>query len=197
MRLLTTLAFSFALVEGAVAGPLLDYIRTYDLNDYAFGIAIAVEENPYTGAETGTFAYPYLTSFRDSALTNDWLLVRDGDVGLRWISEDGDWELGAVARLQTLGLGNSDAPELTVSAWDDHPNEVVHRIAAEEIYRRLIDQRLIPLSEDRHRGSQRDDAISRLLRCARNDVSSRVAPPPSSRVPTGRRDLQIASLRSQ
>lgn len=112
MRLLTTLACSLALAEGALAGPLLDYIRSYDLNNYAFGLAVAAEENPYKGAETSTYVYPYLTSFRDSALTNDWLLVRDSDVGLRWVSEDGDWEIGAVARLQTLGLGNSDAPEL-------------------------------------------------------------------------------------
>ncbi len=112
MRPLTTLALLVVCTNSALAGPLLDYIRNYDLNDYAFGVALAARKNPYTGAENGSYAYPYLTSFRDSAMTNDWLLVRDGDVGLRWVSDDGDWELGAVGRLQTLGLGNSDAPEL-------------------------------------------------------------------------------------
>lgn len=104
--------FSCALAESALAGPLLDYIRSYDLNDYALGIAVTGEQNPNIGAENSTFAYPCLTSFRDSALTNDWLLIRGGDVGLRWISKTGNWEIGAVARVQTLGLGDSDAPEL-------------------------------------------------------------------------------------
>ncbi len=38
----------------------------------------------------------------------------------------------------------SDAERLTVSAWDGHPNEIIHAIAAEEIYERLIADRLIP-----------------------------------------------------
>ncbi len=100
-----------ASAEGAVAGPLIDYIRSYDLNDYALGVAVTGEQNPYTGAENTAYAYPYLTSFRDSAFTNDWLLIRDGDVGLRWVG-DGNWELGLVGRIQTLGLGDSDAEEL-------------------------------------------------------------------------------------
>lgn len=97
--------------EWAAAGPLLDYIRNYDLNDYALGIAVTGEENPYTGAEDSKYAYPFLTAFRDSAFTADWLLIRDGDIGLRWVGENG-WEFGAVGRIQTLGLGDSDAPEL-------------------------------------------------------------------------------------
>ena len=98
--------------ETALAGPLLDYIRSYDLNDYAIGVAVAGAGNPYIGAENSSFAYPYPTALRDSALTNDWLLIRDGDVGLRWVSDDGEWELGLVGRIQTLSLGDSDAPEL-------------------------------------------------------------------------------------
>ena len=42
----------------------------------------------------------------------------------------------------------ADAQRLTVSAWDGHPNEVVHSIAAAEIYRRLIADKLIPISPD-------------------------------------------------
>jgi hypothetical protein len=38
----------------------------------------------------------------------------------------------------------SDAERLTVSAWDGHPSEIVHGIAAEEIYERLTAGQLIP-----------------------------------------------------
>ena len=97
--------------ESAIAGGLLDYIRSYDLNDYALGISFSVEQSPYTGSENSVFAYPFLTSFRDSAFTDDWLLISEGDVGIRWVSKS-NWELGLVGRIQTLGLGTSDAPEL-------------------------------------------------------------------------------------
>ncbi len=95
-----------------LAGPLLDYIRKYDLNDYAFGVAVSSQDNPYAGSGSDSFAYPFLTSFRDSTLTDDWLLIRDGDIGLRWISDDSHWEAGFAGRIQTLGLGDSDAEEL-------------------------------------------------------------------------------------
>ena len=55
--------------ESAYAGKLLDYIRNYDLNDYALGVSLSLGETPYTGADNSAFAYPYLTSFRDSAFT--------------------------------------------------------------------------------------------------------------------------------
>ena len=97
--------------EGAFAGRLLDYIRDYDLNDFALGVAVTGQQNPYTGAESSAYAYPYLTSFKDSAFTDDWFLVREGDLGVRWLSESG-WELGAVGRIQTLGFGNSESDDL-------------------------------------------------------------------------------------
>ncbi len=97
--------------EGAFAGPLLDYLRDYDLNDFALGLAVTGQQNPYTGAESSAYAYPYLTSFRDSAFTDDWFLIREGDMGVRWLSESG-WELGAVGRIQTLGFGNSESDDL-------------------------------------------------------------------------------------
>ena len=100
-----------SIAECAYAGRLMDYIRSYDLNDYAFGVALTVSQSPYSGSENSTFAYPFLTSFRDSAFTDDWLLIREGDLGFRWVSEGG-WELGAVGRIQTLGTGTSDAIEL-------------------------------------------------------------------------------------
>lgn len=97
--------------ENAYAGRLLDSIRAYDLNDYGFGLAVSTEQNPYQGAKNGRIAYPYLTSFTDSTLNEGLIFVRDGDLGLRWISPGG-WELGLVSRLQTLGLGNRETDEL-------------------------------------------------------------------------------------
>lgn len=111
MRRFPLLLAGLLISEGAVAGRILEYIRNYDLNDFALGVAVSGEQNPYTGAENGAFAYPYLTSFRDAAFTNDWLFIRSGDLGVRWVNETG-WELGAIGRIQTLDLGSGDAPEL-------------------------------------------------------------------------------------
>jgi len=98
--------------EGALAQSWLDYIRDYDLNDYALGLTISTSQNPYVGGENSVIAYPVLTSFRDSAFTDDWLLLREGDVGLRWVSQQSNWEMALIGRIQTLGLGTSDSPEL-------------------------------------------------------------------------------------
>lgn len=95
----------------AGAGKILDYIRNYDLNNYALGVAVTTSESPYTGADNSTYGYPYLTTFTNAAFTRDWLLVNDGDLGVRWVSKS-DWVLGLVARADTGGFGNSDAPEL-------------------------------------------------------------------------------------
>ena len=101
-----------ALLAGnAAAGSFLDYVRSYDLNDYALGVAFSVSDSPYAGGENSAFAYPYLTSFRDAAFTDDWFLISEGDLGLRWVNQAG-WELGVVGRLQTLGLGNSTSEVL-------------------------------------------------------------------------------------
>ena len=93
--------------DDAHAGPVIDYIRDYDLNDYALGVAFSSSQNAYAGGGDSLFAYPYLTSFRHSAFTDDWLLVRNENVGFRYITES-DWELGVVGRVQTLGLGSSE-----------------------------------------------------------------------------------------
>ncbi len=106
MRRVSLLAGCLIVTECAAAGSLLDYLRDYDLNDYAIGVAVTGEQNPYSGSKNGAYAYPYLTSFRDSAFTDDWFLIREGDLGVRWLSKSG-WELGAVGRIQTLGLGNT------------------------------------------------------------------------------------------
>ena len=96
------------MLSGAAhADGILDYIRDYDLNDYALGVAVSTAHSPFAGAKNSDVAYPLLTSFRPSAFTDDWLLIRDGELGFRWVS--GDWEVGALGRLQS-GFG-ADAPD--------------------------------------------------------------------------------------
>ena len=99
-----------ALPIPASAGPLLDYIRNYDLNDYALGLSVGTAQSPYLGSDYSKTAYPYLTSFRHSSLTDDWFLLQDG-MGVRFTT-DNDWEFGLVGRFQTLGLGISKSDEL-------------------------------------------------------------------------------------
>ena len=100
----------------AHAGRLIDWIRDYDLNDYALGVAVVSSENPYTGASSSRYAYPYLTSFRHSAFTDDWLLIRGGDLGIRYVTPS-DWEFGLIGRLQTASLGDSDLTGLDNRGW--------------------------------------------------------------------------------
>jgi outer membrane protein len=95
---------------GAFGAGLLDYIRNYDLNDYALGLTVSGGQSPYAGGENSVIAYPILTSFRDSAFTDDWLLIREGDIGIRYVTES-NWEFGLIGRIQTLGLGTSDSPQ--------------------------------------------------------------------------------------
>jgi len=90
---------------------LLDYIRNYDLNDYALGIGISAGQNLYVGAENSAYAYPYLTSFSHSSLTDDWVLIRNGELGFRWVTDNG-WEYGAIGRVQTRGLGDVETDDL-------------------------------------------------------------------------------------
>jgi outer membrane scaffolding protein for murein synthesis (MipA/OmpV family) len=93
------------------AGKLLDYVRNYDLNDFAVGLAVSSSQNPYIGTDNSTYAYPYLTSFNHAAFTRDWLLIQGPDVGFRVVT-DVDWEFGVVGRVQTLGFGNTETDEL-------------------------------------------------------------------------------------
>ena len=95
----------------AYAGSILDYIRNYDLNDYAIGLAYSISQSPYAGGDDSGVAYPYLTSFRHNAFTDDWLILTDGDVGVRWVNDTG-WVLGAVTRIRMEGTGSSLLDEL-------------------------------------------------------------------------------------
>ena len=97
--------------ESSFGGSILDYIRDYDLNDYSLGVSVASSQSPYAGAPNSVIAYPYLTSFRHSAFTDDWLLIRGENVGFRYINQS-DWEFGAIGRVQTLGFGGAETDEL-------------------------------------------------------------------------------------
>lgn len=100
----------------AQAGRLIDFIRDYDLNDYSLGVALSVSENPYEGSSTSTFIYPYLTSFRHSAFTDDWLLINGENLGFRIVTEK-DWEFGVIGRIQRLGIGDGQLPGLEDRDW--------------------------------------------------------------------------------
>lgn len=91
------------LAPGAAAEGPLDWIRRYDLNDYALGVGVWTGQNAYAGSDSSTVLYPYLTSFNPSALSDNWLTVRGGELGVRYVA--GDWEFGLTGRVQTLGFG--------------------------------------------------------------------------------------------
>jgi len=97
--------------SAANAGGILDYIRNYDLNNYALGISYSVSQSPYVGTDNNSIAYPYLTSFRHNAFTDDWLILSDGDLGFRWTNEAG-WVVGAVSRINAQGSGTSVVDDL-------------------------------------------------------------------------------------
>lgn len=89
---------------------MLEQLRSTDLNDYAFGFTLSAAASPYLGADSSVVAYPYLTSFNDSTLTDDWLLIRGENIGVRFVTES-DWEYGIVARVQTIGSGSGAVPD--------------------------------------------------------------------------------------
>lgn len=99
------------LPAAAEAGRWLDYLRKYDLNDYGFGLAVTTTQSPYVGVENSTYAYPYLTSFTHPALSDSWLVVRNGGVEARRITTGG-WEFAVAGRIQTLGFGSHDSDQL-------------------------------------------------------------------------------------
>jgi outer membrane scaffolding protein for murein synthesis (MipA/OmpV family) len=112
MRLTLPAVLALSLLpQVAFAGELMDYIRNYDLNNYALGLAVSTSQSPYAGDDNGTWGYPYLSSFRNAAFTDDWLLINDGDLGARWVSDNG-WVLGAVGRINAGGFGNTESEEL-------------------------------------------------------------------------------------
>jgi len=67
------LVLTLWMAQSAIAASILEQIRNTDLNDYALGLAVSAEESIYKGQDNSTIMYPYLTSMRDHAFTDDWL----------------------------------------------------------------------------------------------------------------------------
>jgi outer membrane protein len=111
LRGVATVAALLGLAQPASAG-LLDGLRAIDINDYAVGLGISTTENIYAGADDSRTVYPYLTRLRPSAFDDGVVFSRDGAFGVRWVS-NGGWEVGALARLQTLGYEASDSELFT------------------------------------------------------------------------------------
>jgi hypothetical protein len=113
------LAALLLFVPPVYADGILDYIRNYDLNDYALGLTYSVSDSPYSGSNNKAFVIPQLTSFRHNAFTDDWLIVSGGDVGARWVNDDG-WVLGGVVRVRTEGTDSTLLDELAdidIRSW--------------------------------------------------------------------------------
>lgn len=98
-------------IQPATAGSWLDYLRNYDLNDYALGVSFSTSQRPFAGTTNSKIVYPYLTSFEHSAFTDDWFLINGENIGFRYVSEN-DWVLGLIGRVQTLGFNESASDEL-------------------------------------------------------------------------------------
>ena len=101
------------------APALLDSLRAIDINDYAVGIGVSTTENIYVDAGDSQTIYPYLTKLVPSALDDGVTFGRDGAYGVRWLSKNG-FEIGALAKLQTLGYEASDSERfagLADRAW--------------------------------------------------------------------------------
>jgi outer membrane scaffolding protein for murein synthesis (MipA/OmpV family) len=113
---MSAVAGSLALADASSAG-LLDGLRSIDINDYALGVGVSTTENIYAGAGDSQTVYPYLTRLRPSAFDDGVLFSRDAAYGVRWVSGNGVWEAGALAKLQTLGFEAADS-ELTTGLAD-------------------------------------------------------------------------------
>jgi outer membrane protein len=98
-------------IQPATAESWLDFLRNYDLNDYALGVTYSTSQRPFAGTTNSNIVYPYLTSFEHSAFTDDWFLVEGGNIGFRYVTES-DWVFGAIARVQTLGFNGAGSDEL-------------------------------------------------------------------------------------
>jgi outer membrane scaffolding protein for murein synthesis (MipA/OmpV family) len=95
-----------------VVEDLIEELRAIDLNDYAVGLGVSTTENIYVDGGDSQTVYPYLTKLLPSALDDGVTFSRDGAYGVRWLSKNG-FEVGALARLQTLGYEADDSELFT------------------------------------------------------------------------------------
>ena len=130
-------AFTASLALIVLANPAMGdddggSFRRTDLNDYAIGVKVSADQNPYVGGQTSTVVYPYLTSLDHPALTKDWLYFQDSNLGIRYVS-DSEWEAGAVIRMQTRGFGsdNEAAEQLFDRRWTAEAGPKVARLGGQ------------------------------------------------------------------
>ena len=88
---------------------LVENLRAIDINDYAVGFGVSTTESIYVDQEDSQTVYPFLTKLVPSALDDGVTFGREGAYGVRWLSKNG-FEVGALARLQTLGYEATDSP---------------------------------------------------------------------------------------
>ncbi|HET8698012.1 MAG TPA: MipA/OmpV family protein [Gammaproteobacteria bacterium] len=100
-----------AVASAGVIDDLLQGLHEIDINDYAIGVGASSTESVYAGAPDSTAAYPYIGRLFPSDFDDGVLFSRARGYGLRWLPSDA-WELGAVARVQTLGFDSGDSPVL-------------------------------------------------------------------------------------
>ena len=81
---------------------MLDDLRAIDINDYAIGLGTSYSSGVYVDQESSSYLYPYVTKYTPMEFDESVLMMRAGGYGVRWLGDSG-WEVGALARPQTLG----------------------------------------------------------------------------------------------
>ena len=96
----------------ALAGDLLEFFDSIDLNDYTLAVDLYRSQSHYEGVDDFTIVYPLLRTFSHATNTENVLFLRDSHLGLRKFTESG-WSYGVIGSIQTLGYGydSSDALE--------------------------------------------------------------------------------------
>jgi len=95
----------------AYANPVADFLHAIDLNEYAVGAFLYRSQSYYAGVDDFVGIFPLPSTFDQAVFTDFSFYVRDGDFGLRKTLANG-WQLGGVAKVQTLGYGTGDSPAL-------------------------------------------------------------------------------------
>ena len=103
------LGFAGASHAAELIEDLVEGLRSIDINDYAVGLGVSTTESIYVDAHDSQTIYPYFTKLVPSALNDGVTFGRDGAYGVRWLSKNG-FEIGALAKLQTLGYEADDSP---------------------------------------------------------------------------------------
>ena len=105
------LAVLAALGAHYAAAGVLDDLSAIDINDYGIGLGTSYSSGVYVDQESSSYLYPYVTKYTPMEFDESVLMMRAGGYGVRWLGDSG-WEVGALARPQTLGYGSNSSPSL-------------------------------------------------------------------------------------